>query len=409
MISMGKIGRKADEMAKWTAASIGLSLPLSTALDGILLALMLLLWLLSGNFRVKFTTIRKNPVALAALVMCGITVLGLFYGHVNKGTLSDVKAFLLIPLLITLFQEERFRRYAWWGFLASMVLTLVLSYLIYFHILPEIQADKMKPIRPGTVLIGSIAQNFLMAFTTFLLAAKARFAETRFLRAVFAVFSVVAAINVLFMVPSRTGQVVLVVLMGFYLFEWLRWKGVIAASLMIVLVAGVIYGMPTTAVHTRMAQLFQEYGEWQPDRAARIDSSTGLRMEFYHNSLKIIRENPLFGVGTGGFAGAYQRQVRNSPMVATENPHNQYFLTAVELGLIGLGMLLILFVIQWRMAVRLPLGQERMLAYAMILATLTGCLFNSFLSDHTEGLFYVWTTGILFAGLSSPHHLEAAS
>jgi O-antigen ligase len=401
--------RKADELAKWTAVLIGASLPLSTALDGILLGLMVVLWLLGGNFRVKFITIRKNPVAVAALVMCGITVLGLFYGHVDKGTLSDAKAFLLISLLITLFQEERIRRYAWWGFLASMALTLVLSYLIFFHLLPEIQADNMKPIRPGTVLIGSIAQNFLMAFTVFLSATKARFAETRFLRVVFGAFSVLAAINVLFMVPSRTGQVVLVLLMGFYLFEWLRWKGVIAASLMIVLVAGVIYGMPATAVHIRMSQLFQEYGEWQPERAARIDSSTGLRMEFYHNSLKIIRENPLFGVGTGGFAGAYQRQVRNSPMVATENPHNQYLLTAVELGLIGLGILLILFVIQWRMAARLSSRQERSLAYAMLLAVTTGCLFNSFLSDHAEGLFYVWTTGILFADLSLARDAGGAS
>jgi len=406
---IGKIARKAGELAKWTAVLIGTSLPLSTTLDGILLGLMVVLWLLGGNFRVKFTIIRKNPVALAALVMCGITVLGLFYGHVDKETLSDVKAFLLIPLLITLFQEERFRRYAWWGFLASMALTLVLSYLIFFHLLPGIQADKMLQDRPGTVLVGSIAQNFLMAFTTFLLATKARFAETRFLKAMFAFFSLLAAINVLFMVPSRTGQVVLVVLMGFYLFEWLRWKGVIVASLMIVLVAGVLYGMPTAAVHIRMSQAFQEYGEWQPDHAARIDSSTGVRMEFYHNSLKIIRENLLFGVGTGGFAGAYQRQVRNSPMVATDNPHNQYFLTAIELGLIGLGMLLILFVIQWRMAARLPLGQERVVAHAMLLAIITGCLFNSFLSDHAEGLFYVWATGILFAGLSSVHDVEAVT
>ena len=406
---IGKIAPKADELAKWTAVLIGTSLPLSTALDGILLGLMVVLWLLGGNFRVKFITIRKNPVALAALVMCGITVLGLLYGHVDKGALSDVKTFLLIPLLIILFQEERIRRYAWWGFLASMVLTLVLSYLIFFHLFPEIKADKMLPIRPGTVLIGSIAQNFLMAFATFLLATKARFAETRFLRAVFAFFSLLAAINVLFMVPSRTGQVVLVLLMGFYLFEWLHWKGVIAASLMIVLVAGVIYGMPTTAVHIRISQLFQEYGEWQPSHAASMESSTGLRMEFYHNSLKIIRENPLFGVGTGGFAGAYKKQVQNSPMVASENPHNQYLLTAVELGLVGLGALLILFAIQWRTAARFPRGQDKMLAYALLLAIITGSLFNSLLTDHAETLFYIWGSGILFAGPSPASDAEAIS
>ena len=334
--------------------------------------------------------------------MCGIYVLGLLYGHVDKGALSDAKTFLLLPLMITLFQEERIRRYAWWGFLASMLLTLALSYLIFFHFLPNNLGMKIGPIRPGTVQINSIAQNLFMAFTAFLLATKARFADKLFLRVVFGALSLLAAINVLFMVPSKTGQLVLVLLMGYYLFDWLHWKGVIVAGLMIVLIAGLIYRMPASAVHVRLSELIQEYGQWQPDRATSIASATGLRMEFYYNSLKIIGENPLFGVGTGGFRGAYQRQVGNSQMVVTDNPHNQYLLTGVELGLVGLVGLATLLIIQWRMAARLPRGQERMLAYAMLLAITTGCLFNSFLADHSEGLFYVWTTAILFAGFSSP-------
>ena len=396
------VGRKADELAKWSAVLLGFSLPLSTALDGLFLALMVLFWLLGNNFQVKYAMIRKNPVAVAALVLCGIYLLGLLYGHVDKGALSDAKTFLLIPLMITLFQEERIRHYAWWGFLASMLLTLALSYLIFFHFLPSYLGMKIGPIRPGTVQITSIAQNLFMAFTAFFLAVKARFAGTRFLRVVFGTLSLLAAVNVLFIVPSKTGQFILVLLIGYYLFDWLRWKGVIVAGLMIVLVAGLIYRMPTNAVHVRLSELVQEYSQWQPARAASIESATGLRMEFYYNSLKIIGENPLLGVGTGGFRGAYQRQIGNSQRVMTDNPHNQYLLTGVELGLVGLAGLAALFIIQWRMAARLPRGQERMLAYAMLLAIATGCLFNSFLADHSEGLFYVWTTAILFAVCSSP-------
>ena len=403
------VGQKADELAKWTAVLFGFSIPLSTALDGLLLALMVLLWLLGDNFRVKYNMIRRNPVALASLVMCGIYVLGLLYGQANKGALSDAKTFLLIPLMITLFQEERIRRYAWWGFLASMLLTLALSYLIFFHFLPNYLGMKVGPIRPGTVRITSIAQNLFMAFTAFFLATKARFADKRSLRVVFGALSLLAAINVLFMVPSKTGQLVLLLLMGYYLFDWLRWKGMIVAGLMIVLIAGLLYRMPTNTVHIRLSELIHEYGQWQPDRPASIVSATGLRMEFYYNSLKIIRENPLFGVGAGGFRGAYQRQIGNTRMVVTDNPHNQYLLTGVELGLLGLVGLATLLIIQWRLAARLPRRQERMLAYAMLLAIITGCLFNSFLADHSEGLFYVWTTALLFAVFSSPQHADAGS
>lgn len=408
---IGTVGRKADELAKWTAVLLGLSLPLSTAMDGILLALLVILWLLGDDFRLKYAIIRSNPVALWALVMFGLNVIGLLYGHVDKEALSDAKTFLLLPLLITLFQEVRIRRYAWWAFLFSMVLTLTLSYLIFFHLLPDnpIIVSEMRLSDTRGVLLNRITQNFFMAFTAFLLAVKARFAGTRFLQMAFTVFSLLAAVNVLFIVPSRTGQIVMLLLMGFYLFEWLRWKGVMVAGLMIVLVAGLIYRMPDSAVHIRLSLLIQEYGEWQPGHAASIESSTGLHMEFYHNSLKIIRENPVFGAGTGGFAGAYQRQVKNSPMVVTDNPHNQYLLTAVELGLVGLSALLILFVIQWRTAARLPRGQDKILAYAMLLAIITGSLFNSFLSDHTEALFYIWTTAILFTGTSSHRDRDAES
>jgi hypothetical protein len=61
------VSRKADELAQWTAVLFGFSIPLSTALDGLLLALMVLLWLLGGNFRVKYTMIRRNPIALLRL------------------------------------------------------------------------------------------------------------------------------------------------------------------------------------------------------------------------------------------------------------------------------------------------------------------------------------------------------
>jgi O-antigen ligase len=198
-------------------------------------------------------------------------------------------------------------------------------------------------------------------------------------------------------------------LIAYYLFDWLHWKGVIVTGLMIVIIAGLLYWMPTNTVHIRLSELVQEYGQWQPDRAASIVSATGLRMEFYNNSLRIIGKNPIFGVGTGGFRSAYQRQIGDSQMVATDNPHNQYLLTGVELGLVGLVGLATLFIIQWRLASRQPRGQDRMLAYAMLLAIATGCLFNSFLADHTEGLFYVWTTALLFAGFSTPYNAGAGS
>ena len=124
-------------------------------------------------------------------------------------------------------------------------------------------------------------------------------------------------------------------------------------------------------------------------------------MDYYTNSLAIIRDHPLFGVGTGGFEKAYDEKIRNTAMASSNNPHNQYLLITVQLGVLGLALLLYLFFTQWRMACLLPTVLEQNLARGMLLTIASGSLFNSLLLDHSEGLFFAWISGVLFAGLNT--------
>jgi len=52
---------------------------------------------------------------------------------------------------------------------------------------------------------------------------------------------------------------------------------------------------------------------------------------------------------------------------------------------------------------------EAHLARGLVLMIAAGCLFNSLLLDHTEGLLYAWLTGLLFAGLKSAGEQEAGN
>jgi O-antigen ligase len=134
-----------------------------------------------------------------------------------------------------------------------------------------------------------------------------------------------------------------------------------------------------------------------------MESSVGARLDFYRNSLAILREHPLAGTGTGGFAKAYADRVRGTEAYVTRNPHNEYLLIATQVGIAGFLALLYLFWMQWRLAPRLPSPLECQLARGLVLMMAAGCLFNSLLLDHTEGLLYAWLTGLLFAGLQSRH------
>jgi O-antigen ligase len=89
-------------------------------------------------------------------------------------------------------------------------------------------------------------------------------------------------------------------------------------------------------------------------------------------------------------------------MGATENPHNEYLLIAIQIGLIGLASLLYLFYRQWQVAGRLAQPLYRDLARGMVLMFVVGCLFNSLLVDHTEGLLFAWMSALLFAAPMKP-------
>jgi len=55
-----------------------------------------------------------------------------------------------------------------------------------------------------------------------------------------------------------------------------------------------------------------------------------------------------------------------------------------------------MFFVMWRQAARLD-PAERTAARGLLLAMAVGCLLNSFLIDHVEGLLFAWMAGVLFA------------
>jgi O-antigen ligase len=403
------ISSKADTLTKWVAIALGFTIPVSTALDSILLGLLLACWLIGAGYHEKWRLIRGNPVVLLALALLALLIAGLLYGDRNPGDglryLGKYKELLLIALLIPCFQDERIRRLGLRAFALALVLTLLFSYAIGMGLLPEyffmprLKPSLTGPLNPVTFKL-SITHNILMAIAAFMFAQMARHAYATGIRVVWGVLSAFAVFNVLFMVQGRTGYLILALLLGYFLYDMWKWKGLaLAAMLGSLLFAGAYLGSDT--FHSRISKAASEFSQWRPDQIAAVDSSVGLRMEWYKNSLEIIRDHPVFGVGTGGFPKAYAEKVKGTDMLVPANPHNEYLLIATQIGLLGLTLLLCLFYRQWRLAAALPSALERSLAHALLLAIMTGSLFNSLLLDHTEGLLYGWMSGLLYAGLKS--------
>ena len=83
--ALGRLQEFADWAARWSAIALGFSIPISTALDGVLMPLVLLAWLAAGRYRYKLEAVRANPVAIAALVLWLVTGLGVQWGGETGG------------------------------------------------------------------------------------------------------------------------------------------------------------------------------------------------------------------------------------------------------------------------------------------------------------------------------------
>jgi len=410
LFGRSSLNRKLQEPLQWGVILIGLSVPVSVALDNILMGLVLLGSLLSlGSV---LSIVRGHPIARAAILLFSMLAVAMVYGATPlKEAVSILGKYIdlmFIPIFIFLLSNEDARRRARNAFLLAMALTLVASYLVGLGLVPVMSWMNFAAASDNPVIFHShITQNNMMAFAVMLALLEWRDAATSAKRFAWGVFALLGTINVLFMVQGRTGYLIMLALLGWFAWSSLsrqmlkrgrQWGWRQGIVVMMAILAGAFLAYHASArLHDRITLVLSEYQEWAPDHGK--STSTGQRLDFYSNTLQIVREHALIGVGTGGFPAAYAQQTEGRDVIKTHNPHNEYLMIAVQTGMLGLALLLFLFYTQWHYAPSLPTALEQDAARGLMLAYLVNCLFNSALLDHADGLFFAFMSAALFAGL----------
>ncbi len=394
------VSRFANNAGRGAAIAVGFTLPISAALDNTLLTIMLVSWIAGGRYAEKLAVARNNLVCLGALTLIAVLVFGAFYG---AQSVTDARQHLLkyldlamVPVFVYYFRDPTARRHGLLMFASAMALVLAYSFLIKFGILESsvlIRGTQVSPV----VFKFRVTHNFLMAFSAFLFIWLAIASQSSVEKMICGLLGLLAIVNVTLMIEGATGYAILFALLLLLVFSLLPKRLVVIAIFAIPIVACILATVPGPLAK-RVSTIAQEVEAWRPGTSA-LHSSAGLRLEFYKNTFEIVAAHPVVGVGTGGFAKAYAEKVRGTGMVETQNPHNEYLMIATQTGAIGLFALLGLFAMQWITAKRLPTRLESGLARGLVLTMVIGCMLNSLLLDHTEGLFYAWLTGVLYGGL----------
>ena len=90
-------------------------------------------------------------------------------------------------------------------------------------------------------------------------------------------------------------------------------------------------------------------------RASRSSVVRRTAPRILRNTLEVILDNPVLGVGTGGFAAAYAALANRNGDTLTQNPHNEFLMISLSSALPGL-VVLIVFV-RHAMVARCPIAE----------------------------------------------------
>ena len=155
-------------------------LPLTVFGANLIIVIIVLLWLLSGNYKFKFNQIIKNKLMVSSIVFFAIHLLGLFWTEDMKWGLHILHKMwyflLLLPVLFSIVKKEYISYYIN-SFLFAMILSVTISYLIWFQIIePFKDANVFNP----TPFMSHISYNPILAFSTYLLLHKVFFNRISF-------------------------------------------------------------------------------------------------------------------------------------------------------------------------------------------------------------------------------------
>jgi O-antigen ligase len=143
-------------------------MPLTVFGANLIIVIICVLWLFSGDYASKFNQIISNKFILASNVFFFLHVIGLLWTEDLSWGVHIVHKMwyflLLLPVLFTIVRREHIKFYIS-AFLLAITFTEIASYLVWFEI---IEPFKNATVRNPTPFMSHISYNPILAFAIYL-------------------------------------------------------------------------------------------------------------------------------------------------------------------------------------------------------------------------------------------------
>lgn len=368
----------------WVSIFLALSLltiPLSSTAKSIFIVLALGLIVFSPVYRRDLMIVMEQRWSQAALLLFFVAVLACAWSPSTlREKLMEIEKYsklLYLPVLAVGFRDPQARRLALHGFLLAMLITVIVSSLVYAGVY------SFGNVEANSVFRNHIMTGYMMAFAAYL--SSLLFLKHRGkARIPYAVLAIVFSYYTLFINNGRTGYVIFILLMMLLMFQTFSWRQALLGILVGCSLIAVIFSQSPVM----QKAISQAVNDCKLYKKSEKDTSIGYRLQFHDYAYNLFKRHPLIGNGTTSFKHIYHEE---DPIPARRTnllePHSQYWLVASEFGLLGCFALVFFFFSLFASSLRLK--TLRPLALAVLLPFLIGNLSDSLLFYSGTGYFFI--------------------
>jgi len=386
-----------DKTYQYLLITLAFLLPLTVFGANLIIVIITTFWLISGDYKSKLNEIFKNRLLVASILFFLLHLVGLIWTDDLEWGLHIVHKMwyflLLFPILCSVTKREHIKYYIS-AFLFAIFLTEVASYLIWFEL---VEPFKNASVRNPTPFMSHISYNPILAFACYLVLHEIFFNKKLKKSELFAYsfFAISMSFN-MFITAGRAGQVMFFAMLAILIFQYFYNQKIKAIVVILIVVGGVFLTAyeSNTIFKPRINAAVKAIQYYDINKA----TSVGHRITFAVNSLEIIKENLIIGVGTGDFPSEYKRvNLINTPnLPSPDNPHNMYILVLMQLGIIGLISFLSIFYYQIKYSFLSKNNFIRDVGITLPLLFLLIMWSDSYLLGHYTSLMYIFFSSFLY-------------
>lgn len=313
------------------------------------------------------------------------------------GSLAKYGKLLAIVLMMVLIRDRREAMYALGAFVVAQLFLVASSWMLFVH-LPVPWATSNMALTEYAVFSSYLDQGIISSVFAAICWHFRSLAPGRFGRHLAIFLALTSFGNVFFVLSGRSGHIVAIALLSVAIM-WELPKRYRSAVILLPFLLVLVLSISSTKVRERLTQVSTEVQSYSTE--VQPTTSSGVRLGLWRRSIQSIVQHPFAGSGVGSWSSEYNRLERKNNLAHKDidgnwNPHQEYLLWGVQLGVPGIIILCGLMLA----VLRDTMGMEKSYARATqsaLLALAIACLFNSSIYDALIGDFFCVLLGLLLA------------